>query len=176
TLPRRFGIVFPSMKSFRVLPILLLIALLTLPASTASAGWAWSPQTGWIGPSGAVKDTPQEQLAFATKFFEEKDYERTIKECKKLLKAYKDSREAAEAQYLMGRSYAETGDYYRAFKEYRKTVQVYPSSARFDEILEREYEIGNFFLAGKKRMIFGLAAILPARDKAVEVFQAIVDD
>ncbi|MBI4004464.1 MAG: outer membrane protein assembly factor BamD, partial [Candidatus Omnitrophica bacterium] len=46
----------------------------------------------------------------------------------------------------------------------------------FEEILQREYQIGNEFLAGKKRKIFGTAAVLPARDKAVEIFQAIVED
>ena len=145
-------------------------------APSASAAWVWSPQTGWVGPSGAVKDSPEEQLAFAQAFFERKDYKRAIKEFRKLLKTYKESRESAEAQYLLGRCYEEDGDYYRAFLEYRKTVQTYPSTKRFEEILEREYQIGNYFLAGKKRKFFGTAAIIPARDKAVEVFQAIVDD
>lgn len=164
------------MRSFRALPILLFAVLLAVPARTASAAWVWSPKTGWVGPSGAVKDTPEEQLTYAIGFFQDKDFDRAIKEFKKLLKAYKDSREAAEAQYYMGRCHVETGDYYRAFKEYRKTIQVYPSTSRFDEILEREYQIANYFLSGKKRMVFGVAAILPARDKAVEIFQAIADD
>jgi outer membrane protein assembly factor BamD (BamD/ComL family) len=123
-----------------------------------------------------VKDSPEEQLAFAQAFFERKDYKRAIKEFRKLLKSYKESREAAEAQYYLGRCYEEDGDYYRAFLEYRKTVQTYPSTKRFEEILEREYQVGNYFLAGKKRKFFGTAAIIPARDKAVEVFQAIADD
>lgn len=145
-------------------------------APNAFAGWVWSPQTGWIGPTGAVKDTPDEQLVFAQSFFDRGDYDRARKEFQKLLRAYKDSREAAEAQYYMGRSYEQVEDAYRAFKEYRKTIQVYPSTKRFDEILEREYRLGNDFLAGKKRKFMGTAALLPARDKAVEIFQAIVDD
>ena len=142
----------------------------------ASAEWIWSPQTGWIGPSGAVKDTPEEQLEFALSFFERKDYDRSQKEFKKLLKAYPKSREGAEAQYYLGRCAEEDGDYYKAFLEYRKTIQTYPSTKRFEDVLEREFRIGNAFLAGKKRKVFGKAALLPARDKAVEVFQAIVED
>ena len=159
---------------------LLLIAALLLgslwAAPSASAEWIWSPQTGWVGPTGAVKDTPDEQLAFASGFFEGKDYKRARIEFKKLLKKYKESREAAEAQYYLGRCAEEQGDYYKAFQDYRKTTQVYPSTQRFDEILQREYQLANFFLAGKKRKVFGRMAILPARDKAVEIFQAIVDD
>ena len=140
------------------------------------AAWVWSPQTGWVGPTGAVKDSPEEQLVFAVAFFDRRDYHRASREFKKLLKAYKESREAAEAQYYLGRCAEEDGDYYKAFLEYRKTVQTYPSTKRFEEILEREYQVGNHFLAGKKRKFFGTAAIIPARDKAAEVFQAIVDD
>ena len=164
------------MKPSKLLTILLGCALSGLFPSPAFAGWIWSPQTGWIGPTGAVKDSPEEQLVFAVAFFDRKDYDRAGKEFKKLLKAYKESREAAEAQYYLGRCSEEDGDYYKAFKEYRKTVQTYPSTKRFDEILEHEYQLGNYFLAGKKRKLLGIAAILPARDKAIEIFQAIVDD
>ena len=136
----------------------------------------WSPQTGWIGPTGAVKDTPEAQLGVAVALFDRHEYPRARQEFRKLLRAYRQSREAAEAQYYLGRCGEEEGDYYKAFLEYRKTVQTYPSTKRFDEILEREYQIGNYFLSGKKRKVFGTAALLPARDKAVEIFQAIVDD
>lgn len=165
------------MKFMRVLRFICLLFLVTLAvAPSAFAGWVWSPQTGWIGPTGAVKDSPEEQLAFAAAFFDRHDYDRAYREFKKLLRAYKDSREAAEAQYFLGRCQEEKSDYYKAFLEYRKTIQTYPSTKRFDEILEREYQIGNLFLSGKKRKFFGTAAIIPARDKAVEIFQAIVDD
>ncbi len=167
--------VIPSMKhSLRTLLILCL--LLTSGTPFTRAAWVWSPQTGWIGPAGAVKDSPEEQLAFAEAFFNRQDYDRAEKEFRKLLKAYKDSREAAEAQYFIGRCREEQSDYYKAFLEYRKTIQTYPSTTRVEEILEREYQMGNYFLAGKKRKLLGTAALLPARDKAIEIFRAIVED
>ena len=153
-----------------------LLVLTVSAAVPVEAGWVWSPQTGWVGPSGAVKDTPEEQLAHAMTFFEQKDYQRARIEFNKLIKQFPDSREAPEAQYYIGRSYEELADYYPAFQQYHKTIQTYPSSSRFDEILERIYQIGNFFLSGRKRRLLGTAAIIPARDKAVEVFQAIVED
>ena len=160
--------------SVRALSLALLTSLVAAPP--AFAAWVWSPQTGWIGPTGAVKDTPQEQLVFAESFFERHEYRRASREFRKLLRVYKDSPEAPEAQYYLGRCEEELRDYYKAFLEYRKTIQTYPSTKRFDEILGREFRIGTFFLAGKNRQLFGVAALLPARDKAVEVFQAIVDD
>ena len=153
----------------------ILLAVLTA-APAAWAGWIWSPQTGWVGPSGVVQDTPQAQLTLSQSLFEAKKYDKAKIEFKKLLRAYPKAAEASEAQFYLGRCEEEAGDYYQAFKAYRKTVQVYPSSGRFEEILEREYQIGNYFLGGKRRKILGIAAILPARDKAVEIFEAIVED
>ena len=142
----------------------------------AEAAWIWSPQTGWVGPSGAVKDSPEEQLAHAQGFFERHDYHRARIEFQKLVKHYKQSREAGEAQYYIGRCQEESGDYYAAFLAYRKTIQTYPSTTRFEEILDRMYQIGNYFLSGKKRKVFGTAALLPARGKAIEIFKAITED
>ena len=164
------------MVSRRIHYILAILLTSVALAPSAHAAWIWSPQTGWIGPTGAVKDSPEEQLAFAMGFFDKHDFDRARKEFKKLLKAYKESHEAAEAQYYMGRCAEEDGDYYKAFLDYRKTIQTYPSTKRFDEVLEREYQLGNYFLSGKKRKLFGTAAILPARDKAVEIFEAIAED
>ena len=180
TFDGEFAIVVSS-RAFRMSPLVrILLATVSLlvggPASPALVAWVWSPQTGWVGPAGAVKDSPEEQLLFAISFFERKDYKRATGEFKKLLRAYKESKEAAEAQYYLGRCEEARGDGYKAFLAYRKTIQTYPSTTRFDEILERELQLSNDFLEGKKRKLFGTAAMLPARDKAAEIFQAIVDD
>lgn len=154
----------------------MMIGLLAAGTGPAEAAWVWSPRTGWIGPSGAVKDTPEAQLAHAVGFFQQPDYDKARIEFQKLLKHYKDSPQAPEAQYYIGRCREERADYYEAFLAYRKTLQVYPSTARFEELLERMYQIGNYFLSGKKRRLLGAAALLPARDKAIEIFQAIAED
>ncbi len=165
-----------GMRRRRKLHIISVIIALGGMPLVVEAAWVWSPQTGWIGPGGAVKDTPQAQLEYAVGLFGKQDYDRARLEFQKLVKQYKKSPEAAEAQYYIGRCDEERNDYYPAFLAYRKTVQTYPSTLRFAEILDREYQIGNYFLSGKKRKILGTAALLPARDKAVEVFQAIVED
>ena len=64
------------MRSLRIAHLVLIGLLLAAGAPSAFAAWVWSPQTGWVGPSGAVKDSPEEQLEFAQGFFERKDYKR----------------------------------------------------------------------------------------------------
>ena len=78
-----------------ILPVLCLVGMSLSAAPAARAAWVWTPQTGWIGPSGAVKDSPEEQLVFAIAFFDRQDYDRARLEFRKLLKAYRQSREAA---------------------------------------------------------------------------------
>lgn len=176
TSGKGFGIVVPSMKRLSSFLFFSLLMVLVTPGPWAHAAWVWSPQTGWIGPGGAVKDTPQEQLAVAIALFDRQEYAKAKREFAKLLRAYEDSREAAEAQYYFGRCYEALGDSYRAFREYRKTIQRYPATTRFEELLERQYHIGEAFLAGKKRKLLGTVAILPARDKAAEIFDAVAED
>ncbi len=156
--------------------VFLFLCVAMLRPSAAHAAFVWSPQTGWVGPSGAVKDTPADQFAYAQQFFDRRDFKKARAEFKKLVKRYPNAREAADGQYYIGRCYEEEGDIYRAYQAYRKTIQTYPSTTRFQECLERMYELGNAFLAGKKYKVFGKMAILPARDKAVEIFQAVVED
>ncbi len=144
---------------------------------SAEAVWIWTPKTGkWINPRYAVKDTPEAQYKFAQTFVEKKDYNRARLEFHSLLKHFPQSAWAPDAQLGIGRTYEAEGDYYQAFVEYRKVLQTYPSITRVDEIVEHEFHIGELFLKGQKRKLFGSAEIIPAQDKAVEIFQSILDD
>ncbi|MBI3010063.1 MAG: hypothetical protein HYY57_03655, partial [Candidatus Omnitrophica bacterium] len=89
TFIKRFGNVIASTMqtrnpSHRIILAIVLVSFIAAPS--AFAAWVWSPQTGWVGPGGAVKDSPQEQLVFAVAFFDRKDYEKARGEFKKLLR------------------------------------------------------------------------------------------
>ncbi len=144
-------------------------------AVQAGAFWIWTPKKAKLeSPKRAVKPTPEEQLAWAITFFESGDYERALREMKNLLSKYPASKEAAEAQYYIGRCYEALEDYYAAFKAYESVIARYPNSQRTSELIEREYRIGNLFFSGKKRKIAGLE-LLPSFDKAIEVFSRVMD-
>ena len=137
----------------------------------------WTPKTGkWINPRYAVKDTPEAQHRFATSFLDKQDYNRARLEFKSLIRHFPQSAWAPDAQIGIAQTYEAEGDYYQAFLEYRRALQTYPSLSRVDEIIEREFHIGELFLKGQKRKLLGSAEIIPAQDKAVEIFQAILDD
>ena len=80
---------------------------------------------------------------------------------------------APEAQYRIGTINEEKNDYVEAHKAYQSLIKSYPQSERFEEVIEREYQIGNMFLSGKKGKLLGLD-IRPSLPLAIEVFQKIV--
>lgn len=151
----------------------LLVSILLLTTTPAYAVWIWTPQTRkWINPKHAVKDTPQEQLAWTESFYEQKDYDRVIKEGRKLIKYFPNSKEAAVAQYYVGLGYEKMGYLYEAHQNYQKVVDEYPHAKNFDEVIERQYNIGERLLAGERIKYFGVK-LFPSFEKAAEVFEKV---
>jgi outer membrane protein assembly factor BamD len=160
------------MKRFPVIASVV-ITIICHPMAV-SAYWVWTPETGkWVNPKYAVRDTPEEQFDAAIGHYKSGDHKRAIAEFQKLLNYYPKSELAPSAQYYIGRVYEDMREYYAAYLAYQKTIEQYPFTEKVDEIVEREYRIGNLFLTGQKAKLLGVA-ILPALDKAVEIFENIV--
>lgn len=152
-----------------------MIAGFLLPVD-AGAYWVWTPETGkWVNPKHAVKDTPEEQFDLAIGLYKNKDYKRAISEFQKLLRHYPKSELAPTSQYYIGRIYEDMEEYYQAFLAYQKTIDSYPFTEKIEEIVKKEYQIGALFLTGQKTKILGMA-ILPALDKAVEIFTKVTEN
>ncbi|MBI4335634.1 MAG: tetratricopeptide repeat protein [Candidatus Omnitrophica bacterium] len=162
-------------RSFKLVSAAAVALIILLAAAAVSrAYWIWTPGSKrWTNPKYAPKDTPQQQYDYAMQFYLAKLYPKAISEFKKLIKVYAQSELAPDAQYYIGRSYEERMEYYAAFLAYQKVIDVYPRSELTDEILERQYRIGNLYFSGQKERLFGVA-ILPAVDKALEIFDKVV--
>lgn len=163
------------MKKVLFLLTVTILASIVLVAAL-QAYWIWTPQSNrWLNPKYAPKDTPREQYDYAMQFYLAKDYSKAISEFKKLIKAYPQSELTPDAQYYIGRSYEERREYYAAYLAYQKVIDVYPRSELTEEILERQYRIGNQYFSGEKEKVFGIA-IIPAIDKALEIFEKVVNN
>lgn len=148
--------------------------LLVFPASQANAYWVWSPKEGkFVNAEGATQDSAEEQFDYAMKLYREKNLDGAKDKFKEILKKYPNSPKAPESEYRLGMIFEEKGDYLKAFKVYKSLVETYPQSERFNEVIEREFRIGNVFLSGRKAKLAGLE-ILPSLPKAVDVFSHIV--
>lgn len=160
------------MKKTFIIIILILIVL----SNPVFAYWVWTPETGkWENPKYAAKDTPQEQFEYALNFYKARNSHAALKELKKLLKCYPLSKEAPKAQYYIGRIMEDLGSLYDAFQAYQKVIDTYPYTDLVDEVIEREFKIGEAFLSGRKIKVIG-AWKIPAKDKAIEIFKAVSDN
>jgi outer membrane protein assembly factor BamD len=159
----------------RYLIISVVLLILGLSFSPAYAYWIWTPKTSkWINPRSAVRPTPKEQFEFAKSLYDIKNYEEAKREFRKLLKAYPKSQEAAESQYYLGRLEEAKGNLYEAYQAYQKVIDKYPFSERIQEIIEREYKIGEVFMSGEKRKALGVA--LPVENPAIEIFTKVIEN
>jgi len=159
------------MKSKKVLAFFILLAI---PAYPSQAYWVWSPESGkFVNPEEGNQDIAHEKYEYAMQLYREKDLDKASDELKELLKTYRTSKIAPEAQYRLGIIHEEKSDYLKAFEAYKAIIETYPQSERIDEVLEREFRIGNLFLSGRKGKLMGLE-ILPSLPRAAEVFEHIV--
>ncbi len=161
-----------------ILKILLIITVLSgsllLTPAEGFSYWVWTPQTKkWINPKYAPKDTPKEQLMYALDLFEAKDIRTALEEFKKVVSYYRKSEAAAEAQYYIGRCYEELNNPYQAFEAYQNVIDNYPFSQRTDEIIKREYDIGEKLFEGEKVKFVGVS-FKATPEQIIEIYKKVV--
>ena len=158
--------------------ILLITALfLSIFAGNNSyAFWIWSPKTQqWKNPKYSPLATPKLQFEKAKKLFSAKDYKNAYTEFKKILVNFPDSRQAAKAQYYLGRCLEGLKKPYYAFLEYKKVVNSYPNSSRINEIIRREYKIGMYYLNRPRKKWMGIDLNDLFEHPSIEIFRQIVE-
>lgn len=159
--------------------IFIIISVVISIFITAEAGlgyWIWTPQTKrWVNPKYAPKDTPKEQLLYAMDFYEAEDYKRALTEFKKIIKYYKRSESASEAQYYIGRCYENLNNPYAAFEAYQEVIDNYPFTQRVDEIIKRQFDVGESLYKGQKSKFLGISVrVMP--EQIIEVYKKVVSN
>ncbi len=136
------------------LRILLIICLSLAGTELAFTYWEWTPETGrWINPKYAPKPTPEEQWEYAFSFYQAKDYEKSLRELRKLVKYYPRSSQAPQAQFMIGECLEKLRKPYEAALEYQKLVENYPRYPKLEEVARREKEIADRLFEGKTKGI-----------------------
>ena len=134
-------------------------------------GWTYEP----VGSEGKwTRNRAKDQLQVAKEAFERKDYRTAQKAAKRVAKVWPLSDHAGEAQYIMARCYEQKKKDERAFKEYQKMLTRYPKAASFDEVLSRQTEIADRFLAGQWFKLWGYIPFFPSMDKTAKLYENIV--
>ncbi|MFA5499835.1 MAG: outer membrane protein assembly factor BamD [Candidatus Omnitrophota bacterium] len=162
-------------RSIPYIAVFVLLSIFVLPGAS-HAYWIWTPETKkFTNPKNAVKDTPKEQFEYAMSFYDVKDYQRAAPEFEKLAKQYEFSDYASKAQYYVGLCYENMQKYYIAFENYQKAIDNFPHLSNTDEVLAREYAIGNIYLEKPSPKVLGTDIMAPL-DRAVEIFKKVVEN
>ncbi|MBC8097727.1 MAG: outer membrane protein assembly factor BamD [Akkermansiaceae bacterium] len=138
---------------------------------TPGEGWVYEP----VGGGGKWQRTrAKDQLIVAQEALDKKDFSLALRAARRTVKVWPLSDYAPQAQYIVGRCYEEKGFDERAFKEYQKLIEKYPKAIVYDDVLKRQFEIANRFLAGEWFRLWGYIPFFPSMEKTADLYQKIV--
>jgi outer membrane protein assembly factor BamD len=158
--------------------ILLFVLLLGFPLES----WAplvYRPGEGWVyeSPGREGKWTrvrATDQLEVAQQAFAKKDYSLALKAARRTVKVWPLSDSAPRAQYLLGRSYQAKGQLEKAFKAYQLLLEKYPKVQNYQEVVERQFEIANEFLAGRWFRLLGYLPFFPSMERTAGFLEKVI--
>ncbi len=134
-------------------------------------GWTYEP----VGGEGKWQQTrAKDQLEVAQAAFDKKAYGLSLKAARRVVRVWPLSDYSPQAQYLIARCYQATGQDERAFKEYQRLIEKYPKSLNYQEVLKRQFEIADKFLAGKWFKLWGYIPFFPSMDRTADMYDKIV--
>lgn len=141
----------------------------------AWAGLTWRPGEGWTDESGEAlqASSAKAQLDMAREFEAKENWKDATSAYRGLLRHWPLSIYAGEAQFKLGFMQEKRGEFWPAFQAYQKVISKYPGSQFFDLAVERQYAIGNLYLAGEPQRLWKIP-LLPSMNKAVEIFESVV--
>lgn len=150
------------------------MALLAL-AMPAQASLTWSPGEGWVDESGGALNasSAKGQLELARSYESQEDWKSAVKAYSILLRHWPLSAYSGEAQFKLGLMNERIGEFWQAFQAYKKVVNKFPGSQFFDLAIERQYAIGNLYLAGEPQKLWKIP-LLPSQDKTVEIYESVI--
>ena len=159
--------------------LLAAVTLLLGISTAAQAQWTWTPETGrWVNVKRLPKETAELQLEYARGLLVAGDYKKAMRETDKFENYYLDSDMADDNQFLRGEIRMAQGKQEDAAKEFQRVVASYPDSELFDKVVEKQYEIGDYFYekgqrrSEKRYVLFRHAPY----KKAIDVYTTVIDN
>jgi outer membrane protein assembly factor BamD len=159
--------------------LLLFVAGAMLLPFRAPAPLYYTPGEGWYYEAYGEKADWQrprakDQLDVAEQAFTNKNYNVTLHAAHRIVRVWPLSDYAPRAEYLIGRCLETSGKDEAAFNAYEAIIQKYPHSDSYEEVLQRQYEIADRFLAGEWFRLWGTIPLYPSMDETAKLFSTIV--
>ena len=158
---------------------ILIVTILALTPFRSPAPLTYIPGEGWYyesyGENGKwQRPRAKDQLQVAEEAFTAKNYSTTLHAAHRILRVWPLSDYAPRAEYLVGRCLEVKHKDESAFNAYQKIIEKYPKSGEYNEVLLRQYEIGNRFLGGQWFRIWDILPLYPSMDETAQLYEKIV--
>ncbi len=165
----------------RLICLILLVTLVALVPFRSPAPLMFVPGEGWYYESSGEtskwqRTRAKEQLEVAEESFTSRNYAVTLHAAHRVVRVWPLSDYAPRAQYLIGRCLEAKGRDEAAFNAYQTIIEKYPRSAEYEDVLWRQYEIGNRFLAGEWFRLWGYIPLYTSMDETAKMFNKIVNN
>ncbi len=165
------------MRKIALIPLLLFTLLFT--ANECRAPFIYTPGEGWSyetpGQAGKwQRDTAKQQLEAAREAYQEGDYKIAVKAAGRVIRKWPLSDYAPEAQHLIGLAYEGNRRDEKAFKAYQTLVDKHPNYDKYDEVLQRQFQIANKFLNGQRFRLWGLFPLFRSMDKTAGMYRTLI--
>lgn len=164
-------------RHMKLLPFSVL-AMILAGIFSAEGALVWRPGEGWVNESSgqtlAASDA-KAALQIARNLEAKEAWEDAATAYRTIVRRWPLSSAAGEAQFKLGFMEEKLGQFWPAYRAYQLVVEKYPGSQFFDLAIERQYSIGNLYLAGEPQRIWKIP-LLPSMDKTVEIFKAVIDN
>jgi outer membrane protein assembly factor BamD len=151
---------------------LLLMAVNTPAPLVYRAGEGWSYES--VGGGKWTRTRAKDQIEVAQQAFDAKNYSLGLKAARRTVRVWPLSDYAPQAQYLVGRCLEAEKKDEEAFKAYQTLLEKYPKSANYEEVVKRQYEIANRYLAGQWFKLWGYIPFFPSMDKTVGMYEKLI--
>ena len=164
SLPEKLAIALFSLMAFTfVMPIDSRAILIWRKGE----GWSWEHEGVTTGTN------PADQLRIAQELEAKKQYRNAISAYRRVISRWPLSFSAQDARLGEAECLGAIGYHYKAFQQYQELIKKNPNTTHFDTVLQRQFEIGNLFLAGERQKAWGIRWF-PSLDRAVEVYEQVV--
>ena len=148
--------------------------LLAMGAVEAPAGdYVWKDGK-WVSAAKPAVGTVEGELALIRMHLARRDRKKAVAAAERFLTRYGDSASCEEAMLLAAQAELDAGRYYQAYQQIEKMLDRYPNGQYLERALDREIEVANAFLAGKKRIV-GKVFRLPAQDEGLDILRRVAE-
>ncbi|MDZ4787917.1 MAG: outer membrane protein assembly factor BamD [Blastochloris sp.] len=153
-----------------------LVTLLCITSSVVHSALVWRPGEGWVnegsGQTLAASDAKAALQAARTMESQEL-FKDALDAYRSITRRWPLSSVAGEAQFKVALMLEKRAEFWAAYKAYQTVVTKHPGSQFFDLAIERQFSIGNLYLAGEPQKLWKIP-LLPSMDKTSEIFETVV--